>query len=41
MKYLCSEEGEEFTIEAFSLQEAIEHAQLYGGVVIGPITEED
>jgi hypothetical protein len=32
--YLCVEHGEEFTVEEYSMEEAIEAASLYGGVVI-------
>jgi len=39
--YLCKEFDEEFIIEASSIEQAIEDAAIYGGVVLKQLTEEE
>ena len=39
--YLCEEHGEQFTLEAKTMQEAREGAAIYGGHVVREITPEE
>lgn len=39
--YLCIEHGEQFIIQASSLQQAIEDASMWGAYVIRPLTPEE